>query len=200
MPFGADGNFTNEALLNRINADLANDLGNLLSRTVAMIEKYFGGAVPAMAQTEEVDNDLIALAEALPAKVERASWTRMQFSAALTEIWKLVGECNRYIDLTQPWVLGRSEEGKRAPEHRAVLRWRSAAARWRCCIDAVHAARRRPASSRSSARDRCRADRLGFRERSSAGLTRRHDRAQGGGALPAHRHPQGDGRAGRAEP
>ena len=76
-----------------------------------MIEKYYGGAVPAMGQTEEVDNNLIALAEALPAKVDDLI-TRMQFSTALTEIWKLVGECNRYIDLTQPWVLGRSEEGK----------------------------------------------------------------------------------------
>jgi len=111
MPFGSDGLFTYESLLGRINADLANDLGNLVSRTVAMIEKYFGGMIPACGKMEEIDEKLKLLALSIPPVVEK-QMDALQFSMALSEIWKLVGECNRYIDLTQPWVLGRTEEGK----------------------------------------------------------------------------------------
>ncbi|NLD03283.1 MAG: methionine--tRNA ligase, partial [Clostridiales bacterium] len=95
MPFGSDGNYTNEAFLTRMNADLANDMGNLVSRTVAMIEKYFGGLVPTPGSYEEVDRALINRAEKLPEAVER-EMNNLQFSLVLQEIWKLIGECNRY--------------------------------------------------------------------------------------------------------
>ena len=118
MPFGSDGEFTLKAMLTRINADLANDLGNLVSRTVAMIEKYFGGEIPAVDAVEDVDRAIWKQAEELPAKVEK-QMDSLQFSVALQEIWKLIGECNKYIDVTQPWVLGREEAGK--PRLRTVL-------------------------------------------------------------------------------
>ncbi|HOP92733.1 MAG TPA: methionine--tRNA ligase [Acetivibrio thermocellus] len=111
VPFGSDGVFSNEALINRINSDLANDLGNLVSRTVAMIDKYFGGKLPQERQAGEFDDDLIKTVTDTPQKVEELL-DRLQFSTALTEIWKAISRTNKYIDETMPWALAKSEENK----------------------------------------------------------------------------------------
>ncbi|HHU62730.1 MAG TPA: methionine--tRNA ligase [Clostridiales bacterium] len=109
VPFGADGVFSNEALVTRINADLANDLGNLLSRTVAMVDKYFGGVIPEPQTEEDVDSDLKRLALDTPNRVEELM-DQLLFSKALAEIWRLIGRTNKYIDETMPWILAKEED------------------------------------------------------------------------------------------
>ena len=111
VAFGQDGNFNNEALIQRINSDLANDLGNLVSRTVGMIEKYFGGKIIENHEDTEFDEDLKAVALATLNKVE-TYMDKMLFSDALNEIWTLVRRTNKYIDETQPWVLIKDEANK----------------------------------------------------------------------------------------
>ena len=114
FPFGSDGNFSNELLIQTINMDLANDLGNLVSRTTAMVEKYFGGTLPAERENSDADCDLKTMASTLRERYE-AEMERFQFQNALEQIFKTIQRANKYIDETAPWTLAKD------PANRARL-------------------------------------------------------------------------------
>ncbi|MGI9952578.1 methionine--tRNA ligase [Moorellaceae bacterium AZ2] len=118
MPYGGDGYYSEEALVHRLNSDLANDYGNLLSRTVSMIEKFCGGLIPAPAGEEPLDRELKDLAARIPDEVDEAL-ERFEFAHALSAIWQLINRANKYIEETAPWALARDPEKR--PRLQTVL-------------------------------------------------------------------------------
>ncbi|NLV16755.1 MAG: methionine--tRNA ligase [Syntrophomonadaceae bacterium] len=109
LTYGMDGYYSEEMMVSRLNAELANDLGNLISRTAAMAERYFDGIIPAPVQMEDIDADLKKKASEAVAECER-QLDRLDYSLALTALWRLVSRANKYIDETAPWILAKSED------------------------------------------------------------------------------------------
>ncbi|MFP4017149.1 MAG: methionine--tRNA ligase [Halanaerobiales bacterium] len=111
VAFGTDGTYSTEALIQRINSDLANDLGNLLNRTISMVDQYFDGIIPEPGPEENVDDDLKRCALEAVSRVEE-NMEKLKYTVALEELWNFVRRTNKYIDQTTPWILGRDESKK----------------------------------------------------------------------------------------
>lgn len=111
MAFGSDGAYSTESLISRINSDLANDLGNLLNRTIAMVKKYFGGTIPVVGVKSEYDEELKAVAKTAIERMEK-HMEALQMNQALEELWVLIRRANKYIDETRPWILAKDEAEK----------------------------------------------------------------------------------------